>query len=244
MQRLKEMRLRPALQQIKAMKTIGIIIILTVLISLGMHYVQGIAGSTAVTIATSTPVQSSTAESIPNGWKIFTSPDYGFSIAYPKDYEASSTFASFYHVSNAWRQDIFEDADRTAGTEALSIIADQKKNSPGEEQYYYDAELRIGVSSDPVQVKDCLISSDATASSTATINGIKYAVYELPQVGMSQYADVTSYRTVHNNACYAIESIITGGGTGPNADMIRAQDLLDQDTAALRFILDTFSFIQ
>lgn len=77
---------------------------------------------------------------------------------------------------------------------------------------YFDAETRVGVSTDPGEVAHCTggLTDQDISGSTITINDIPFTVYTIQDAAMMQYIEGLSYRTVHNNTCYVIEQLKTG----------------------------------
>lgn len=171
----------------------------------------------------------------------YTSDQYHFSIEYPQNLEATSTFAGYQHVATSWRQGAV--GTPKSGTPVVSIIVDSLMNAPEEEGYYYDAELRIGVSAVKTAVASCL-KSDAdedTATSSVQVGGIAFTRFTRESAGMSQFGKVESYRTVRNNTCVAIEAIIAGGGTALN-NPSQSTERAEADRQMMDSILQTFAF--
>lgn len=173
-------------------------------------------------------------------WKTYSNDSYGFQLRYPSQLSVTPSFPSFYHVTNTWRQNALDTSTESAGKAIVRIVVDSKKSAPGtEESYYYDAELRVGAGTGTADIANCLRSPATENTSTIRIHGTDFIVFHEPQAGMSQFADVRSYRTVHKGVCLAIESIITGGGTGPKW---RYRELQREDESTINSIISTFEF--
>ena len=73
------------------------------------------------------------------------------------------------------------------------------------------ATFTVGTSADDDAVTGCLtnaLSGAGTSKGVATIHGITFTKFETSDAGAGNFYDTTSYRTVHNNQCYAIEYTI------------------------------------
>lgn len=221
----------------KSLLIVGAIIILVVFGALHFRVEPPRAVSDAA-IATTSAISSEA------DWKTYSNDAYGFQFRYPPQFTVTGSFPSFYHVTNGWMQGVFTgDRGTTTETAIVRLLIDEKKSSAGEEQYYYyDAELRIGASREAHDVASCSTADDAMSSSTLRINGTDFTVFDTSQAGMSQSAEVQSYRTVHNGACIAIESIVTFGGTGANAEAIGKPSLREGDKEVMKAIIRTFAF--
>ena len=68
----------------------------------------------------------------------------------------------------------------------------------------------MGTSADPNAIKNCLVYTNGNVgtSSEVTINGRKFTKMNFTDAGAGNYYDTTSYRTIYNNQCYAVEYII------------------------------------
>jgi hypothetical protein len=78
---------------------------------------------------------------------------------------------------------------------------------------YYDAEVRVGVSADATEVKNCLANDPGFTSQKTedvTIDGVAFKKFSFQDAAMMQYVEGNSYRAVHNGKCYAIEQVRAG----------------------------------
>jgi membrane-bound inhibitor of C-type lysozyme len=72
-----------------------------------------------------------------------------------------------------------------------------------------DSTFTIGTSSDKNAIKNCLIPTNGEISKgKETINGIPYSKIVLSDAGAGNFYDTTSYRTIQNKQCYAVEYTI------------------------------------
>ena len=174
---------------------------------------------------------------------VYTDDNYGFSVSYPKDLKVENVFKQYYVLSNGWRAG----ADTQPGEKPLVSFPIYRTESNNSYPRYFAAEVRIGVSSNPQDVKDCLVDSIfGAASTTEDINGIDFTVYAIADAAMMQYMGGKSYRTVHNGLCYAVEQL--KAGSSYRDDPKSAKDISDEllggyyDQGAA--IIKTFKFIK
>ena len=139
---------------------------------------------------------------------------YGFQFVYPSGLRPSHRFEATYLQPGNWSY--FGTKDN--GRRLVSI------ELPTTPQRTTVADLRIGVSSDPAVVAQCLAvpaNADPKSLKTFQNNGIVYTYFTARDAAMSKSIDVEAYRTVHENRCYSIELMV-------NAVEPSVQDLPDQ----------------
>lgn len=193
-------------------------------------------------VATTTPVVTDPTA----GWVTYTATStYGFSIKYPLELATTSAFAAHQHVTSGWRQEAGNEVKgKTTGDRIISVIVDSKKNAPEEEGYYVAVEVRIGASSNANAVKRCLEKADDEDNGVAALlGGTPFTRFDRVSAGMSQFGNVSSYRAVKEGQCFAIESIVAGGGTNPG-DPSHDAALLDADQKLAEAIVETFRFVE
>jgi hypothetical protein len=186
------------------------------------------------------------ATTTPNltGQAIFTDGQYGFSIRYPDTYTVDYTFQSFYHLPANWRENA---APEGTGTPIISIVS-YRTQSDHSFPRYFDAEVRIGASTDPKEIARCeSIASEQGERQLpdVTLGGTTFKAFAFESAGMMQYVKGISYRTIHNGACIAIEKLQTGSSY--RDDPVSADDIpqttLDAAYASLDAVVDTFAFV-
>ena len=170
---------------------------------------------------------------------------YGFTVRYPKQLAIDTTFQRYYHLSDTWMS---EAAPDSKGVPVISIPVYRITNKADQPYrsypYYFDAELRIGVSTDTQDVAHCYASQFAP-SATVMINSIAFQKFSVRSAGMSQYLIAESYRTIHNNACYVIEQIKAGSSYREAATPDDIPDtVLDAHYNAIDPIIQSFRFIR
>jgi hypothetical protein len=178
---------------------------------------------------------------------VYKNSEYGFEITYPSNLTATTTFKNYYHLGSNWRSDAALNSDgQAAGQPIVSIPVYRIDNNSGayvSYPLYYAAELRIGVSSDPNDVKACLLPTNETLSQPEIINGINFSKFIIENAGMMQYLEGVSYRTIHNGICYAVEQLKTGSSYRdvPNAKDI-PDSVLNSYYNQIPDIIKTFKF--
>ena len=179
-----------------------------------------------------------------NNLLIYRSIKYGFEIDYPTNLVPEKTFKTFYHLSDKWRAKTY--VENSKGIPIVSIPVYRIDNNNYYPRYY-SAEVRIGASKDPQDIKDCL-KADPYSKATSTdevINGITFKKFKVQNAGMMQYLNGFSYRTIHNDACYAVEQLAAGSNYRDQASPNDISDsILDSYFDKAGEIIRTFKFIR
>ncbi len=156
-------------------------------------------------------------QSIPNQnatTTMYTNDTYGFQIEYPKSLMATTTFTNNYILRNQWKSLA---SPNSTGVPIVSIpVLRINQGGVATGRSYplsFDAEVHIGVSTNPADVVTCL-EPDAgytkEPEADVTIGGVSFTRFSFSDAAMGTYLQGESYRAVHNDACYAIEQIKTG----------------------------------
>lgn len=163
----------------------------------------------------------------------------GWSISYPVEFDASDNYSKT-PIQN-WRQGNPSDVGFQPFTLNISRLFEPQTNFQG-------ATLTVGFSSKPKAVSQCLVyennnSEPQNVTSTKTINGIDFTVFPLTDVGTGNIYQTTSYRTIHNGECFAIEYTIhsTELGNYPAEYKLQQFDKNKLDDV-LNLIVNTFKF--
>jgi hypothetical protein len=189
----------------------------------------------------SVPLPTRTASTTPlTGLSIYTNGTYGFSIFFPGADVATTTFDVQYHLPATWRVNALPDA---TGTPIFEIIGYKISNATSYPRYY-EAEVRVGASSDPKEVATCEKSGNGEVQAPdLKINGIVWKAFTLEDDAMMQYLSGMSYRTIHDGQCYALEQIQTGSSYRDNApspndisDTVLKQKYQDLDSIVQSFV--------
>lgn len=179
-----------------------------------------------------------------NNLAIYRNIKYGFQVQYPTNLVPEKTFKTFYHLSDKWRAEIY--GENPKGVPIVSFPVFRIENGRYYPRYY-SAEVRIGASSDSEDIKNCLISdpNNLATSTEEIINGVAFKKFPIQNAGMMQYLQGYSYRTVHNNACFAVEQLAAGSNyRDQNSPNDLDDSVLDSYFAKAGEIVKTFKFIK
>jgi membrane-bound inhibitor of C-type lysozyme len=142
-----------------------------------------------------------TSSNLENGLYMFTDQSSTFSFSYPPSLFTISGQGIGY--STGWMQN----------TTALGTVL-AEATLPGSfepKTNFVDAVFTIGTSADPTAVSECLSDSSGGKSvkgTSVTINGVRYTKFVSTGVGAGNIYQTTSYRTLKDGQCYAIEYTI------------------------------------
>lgn len=133
----------------------------------------------------------------------FVNRAWGFHIDVPSGWTLRRDFQSGYLANGAWKTFAAPDS---RGEPILSLAV------PGS-NHITDAEIRIGASRDPAEVRSCTKPpSAAVAGSVAVqrIDGVALTTFEAADAAMSHHLTVHAWRVVRGGACYAIDLLVFG----------------------------------
>lgn len=126
-----------------------------------------------------------------------------FSFSYPKEFIASTESG---YTTN-WRQNT-----QTLGSVLTKIII-PKSFQPSTN--FSEAVFTVGASSEPNAIKKCLISQNGEISlGKVDIDDVAYSKITLSEGAAGSFYDTTSYRTLKNKQCYAVEYTIHSTNIG------------------------------
>ena len=192
-----------------------------------------------------TPAIATTTDTVVTGDAIYTNGPYGFVIRYPEAALVENTFSSFYHLGSTWRASALTNA---TGTPIVSFTLYSTK-SDNSYPRYYSALIRIGASTDPKEIAQCLKpvpDQGETALPDVTIGGTTWKAFAFESAGMQQYVKGVSYRVIHEGRCVALEKI--AAGSSYRDDPASARDVADAELQkqydALERVVQTFTFVR
>lgn len=180
---------------------------------------------------------------VSEGTAIYASGTYDFYLVYPEQAvvdEGSETTS--YHLPRAWRMHALPES---IGAPVVSFITYRVQHEHAYPRYYY-ALVRIGVSTSAKEIARCTeadTSSGEVSMGETILGDTAFSTFRFEDAAMMQYVKGTSYRAVHEDACYAIEAIATGssyreeGDTVAvnDAELLREQELLIPIATSFRF---------
>jgi hypothetical protein len=198
------------------------------------------ATSSSSSVSTSSSTASTTSANPLKGLSIYTNGEYGFSFVYPGSYTATTTFDSQYHLPPTWEA---EDLGLKPGIPVVEVLGYHTENSASFPRYF-ESEVRVGMSTSTEVLRTCTkLQNGETVQPDVRIGGIAWKAFSFQNAGMMQYVRGTSYRTVHDGVCVALESLATGSSyvDAPSSNDI-PQEKLYAEYAALAPIVTSFSF--
>ncbi len=126
----------------------------------------------------------------------------GFSLSYPVDFEANE----IHNVASVdWRINADGNPGMPLFTLTIPKVFEPQTN-------FSDAKLTVGMSSQTKAVQGCLTPDPSGGTigvaGTVSIQGTTFHIFTFSDAGAGNIYDTTSYRTVHNGACWAVEYTI------------------------------------
>lgn len=169
------------------------------------------------------------------GMKTFTDMGKTFHFSYPSMFSVTSGEIGY---TNAW-----SNGSAQTGLVLAQVVIPrtfQPKTN------FSEARFTVGTSADPTAVKNCLVSPPGNNISKAevTISGQKYQKFVYADAGAGNFYETTSYRTLRNDQCYAVEYTIHStniGNYSPDQgitefDKAKVQGLLDAMAQSFAFL--------
>lgn len=175
---------------------------------------------------------------IPTGWKTYSNNQYEFSVSYPADFQLQ-----FPSADNSSDWEYIGNTDAT-GTKIIDIYI--PKSFEGDKTNFGDANFRVGASQSSTALSQCLNPIPAnliTDTSNLTINGTNYFKFATTDAGAGNRYQITSYRTIKNNTCFAVD-LMVHYSVLENYDPSMGIKAFDQNKidSVLNQILNTFYF--
>lgn len=167
--------------------------------------------------------------------KTFTDNGKTFTFSYPNTLVLSGGEIGY---NTSWRNNT-----QTLG---LSFVKVAIPRGSYPKTNFSEAWFTVGTSSDATAIKECLIATNGEqAKGITTINGVQYATFELGDAGAGNYYETTSYRTMRNSQCYAIEYTVHSTNLGaydPSQGISQFDGVTVIDI--LESIVHSFSFLK
>lgn len=163
----------------------------------------------------------------------------GFSIAYPLDFDTVDN----YSVAPAtdWRLN----ANGAPGIKYFTLTVPRAFEP---QTNFVEATLTVGASGNDGAVAQCMTpdtgDGPATATSSETINGINFTIFNSAGAAAGNYYETTSYRTLHAGKCYAVEYTVHSGQIANYPASYNLQPFNKQQiNAVMQTIIRTFKFL-
>jgi hypothetical protein len=157
-----------------------------------------------------------------------------FSFAFPTDF---SIVGNVSGSTQDWS------VNATTSGMVLARVDVPQSYEPGTN--FGDARFTVGTSTDPSAITECLTNPNGNFGSTTPvmINGASFTKITFTGAGAGNRYDTTSYRTVRDNQCYAVEYTIHYGvienypvGAVKEFDEARVQSALGKMVQSFRFL--------
>lgn len=144
-----------------------------------------------------------TAATAPAPQNLFRSEKYRVELAYPESGVQRMDHTTGYFDNQGWRIDAGPDQP---GRRLLVLQLDGSDDVT-------TGQLRLGVSRDPGQVRDCTQPGSTAADRRGDpvfLGGVPFVTFQEGDAGMSHYQNVHAYRAVRDGTCYAIDLVVQG----------------------------------
>jgi membrane-bound inhibitor of C-type lysozyme len=205
---------------------------------LGSTTFIGEGSNASLTIGTTTYTNCIAGNQIAkNGTNTYTDLSKTFSLSYPSQFKL---FGGDFGYSQDWSADTNDLGLLLTEVYIPQTFFTTKTN-------FGDAKFTVGTSADPDAVKNCLVYNYGPVGTTseAMIGGREFTKMEFTDAGAGNYYDTTSYRTIYNNQCYAVEYTIHSSNI---YNYSPDQGVTEFDKAAVTSVLEgiaqSFKFIQ
>ena len=133
------------------------------------------------------------------GTNTYTDASKTFSFSYPSQFVLSGSDVGY---SQDWME------QTTDLGLLLAVVNIPKSLMPGTN--FGESKFTVGTSADPDAVKNCLVYTNGNlgAKEEVTIGNTKFTKITFSDAGAGNFYETTSYRTIRDNQCYAVEYTI------------------------------------
>ncbi|MFZ2804167.1 MAG: MliC family protein [Patescibacteria group bacterium] len=173
-----------------------------------------------------------------SGSKTFTDQGQTFSFTYPSNLTVSGGGVGY---TSDWSYNF-------ATTTGLLLAEVDLPSSMQPNTNLVDAKLTVGTSADTEAIATCLTQpsgyQQTPSSAPVTVNGVTFTKFISGDNGAGNIYDITSYRTLRNSQCYAVEYVIHSGNIGnydPSAGISMFDEQAIQNT--MEGIVQSFTFL-
>ena len=137
----------------------------------------------------------------------YTNQAYAFTLQYPKELVPTAG-------GDTWSMAASANGGSPEGTPVLTIEVfnvSHDSTKPYPYPLFFSAWVSVGVSPDLTGCYEGIEAEPGTSSAKdVTVGGLPFKVGTTSDAGMMKYTNVTSYRIIHNGACFAVEQIDHG----------------------------------
>jgi len=174
----------------------------------------------------------------------YTNKKYGFSISYPNNLKSISKFGKSYLLPDYWSAIAEAKPIKSKSIISIPIISfnlDKNLSTIKPGSYYYAA-VRVGISSNPKDVKKCYQPYSYYNPKKGVINGITFHKLNIEAASMSQFLSGQSYRVKRHGLCYALEFISTGSNPQNKSENKKLQRISTKARQLAIPIINSFKF--
>lgn len=145
----------------------------------------------------------------PIHWCHYQNSLYHFSLKYPCYIHPTRQFKRFYHLTDNW-------SAAAVGLHKpgqVNVVSFPLTEIEGKDGFYYAAAVRMGVSTNPNDIKNCYHVNMYYKKSPikhVNIHGTTFRRFPMTDNGMMQVMQGQSYRLLKRHRCYALEWVETG----------------------------------
>ncbi len=176
-------------------------------------------------------------------WKTYTNKNSHFSFLYPNTLQPSTSFNKTYFSQALWSVSGQAISNNNQQHNIVELpIYNTNFNAPGLGDVFYHLLIRVGLSRNTTDIKNCtdtVYPSYLGKAKKTTINSIPFTVIPYQDGAMMKVMNASMYRTLHNKACYSLE-IIT---YKTNVDLPKKQQAaVKKEKAIANQIVKSFNF--
>ncbi len=145
----------------------------------------------------------------PIAWCHYKNSHYHFSLKYPCYIHPTTQFKRFYHLTDNWSAAAIGPHKKGQ----VNIVSFPLTEMEGKDGFYYAAAVRVGVSTNLNDIKNCYnvnMYYKNVPIKRINIRGITFKRFPMTDNGMMQVMQGQSYRLRKYNRCYALEWVETG----------------------------------
>ena len=187
------------------LKIFGILVVMAVIVLIGYYVFKSPQTAVAPADNSQSGAQASDESADSSGVK-YTDSMHGFSFSH----------AAVLAVAKSPAGTTFDTPWRTnTQTLGLLFVTGTITKSTQPKTNFSEAKLTVGESNAFDAISSCATPQNGEiANGPVMINGVSFAKFTMGDAGAGNYYDTTSYRTVHNGRCFAIEYAIHSTSLG------------------------------
>jgi hypothetical protein len=173
-----------------------------------------------------------------SGWDTYRNDDFAFRIKYPSFLKVSKSFSKSYLLNDQWSiaNQKGNNDDQQYSVFEIELLDTSGRDKQGE-PYYYKSFIRIGVSTNVDDVKNCETKpANLSLVKTVNIDQNNFTEFSFDDAAMTQFVDAKVFRKAERNRCYSIEYVQTGSNTKYMPAFLKVKQVAPK-------IIGTFKFL-